>query len=415
VRGQLREGAGTPMNRMTKVLAAAAAVATAAAALAGCASASGGASSGDSSYKLGAIVDLSNTEGAFQEFENAFVAAVRWANAHGGADGHKIQLVTCDSQDDANATAACGRQMAADHVFAVVSTTFGGEFGPYLEKAGIAWDGTLNDTSLLTNPIAFPNESGGVAGIPGIAALAALYKCKDVTLLEGGTFNAAAQASLAKGFNSVAKTTGLKSAVSFVPAGAPDYSPYISAALQKGVDCLALQGSDPADEVSMVRSAYQLKPSIKLFAPEYLFTQSVASSLGTDMNKLVFTDLGRQSSAAGQYPQIAQFVQGMKKYAPQPVVLNATNGLNWAAVMLFIKALVSSSSHNAAGVLHYMDHLTSYSSGFVPTLNFTKAPPNPLGPRMFAPYAAQVVYRNGQFVDAGPFYDVFTGKLVANS
>jgi hypothetical protein len=65
-------------------------------------------------------------------------------------------------------------------------------------------------------------------------------------------------------------------------------------------------------------------------------------------------------------------------------------------------------------MLTYLGSLKSYNPGMLPAVNFTAAPSNPAGPRVFAPYALLVQYRNGNFYAIGDssFYNVFTGAKV---
>jgi hypothetical protein len=69
---------------------------------------------------------------------------------------------------------------------------------------------------------------------------------------------------------------------------------------------------------------------------------------------------------------------------------------------------------DASSMLKYMNGMKSYNPGLLPEVNFTNAPPNPAGPRVFAPYALLVQYHNGDFatIGDGSFYDVFTGAKV---
>src|ERR1700761_3707726 len=45
-----------------------------------------------------------------------------WINAHGGINGHPLEVSTCDEQGDPTKTAQCGRQAIANHDVAVVGS-----------------------------------------------------------------------------------------------------------------------------------------------------------------------------------------------------------------------------------------------------------------------------------------------------
>ena len=154
-------------------------------------------------------------------FLESYKADVAAFNAHGGADGHPIDLIVCDSQNNANATAACGRQMVSDGVIGVVAVTFGGEYGPYLERAKTASSMTLNDTTLLTNPTVFPLFAGGLAGIPGLAAMGADERCKSMYLIDSASFNPAAQTAIAGQLAGIGKSAHIKTGAIFAPPVLP--------------------------------------------------------------------------------------------------------------------------------------------------------------------------------------------------
>jgi len=69
---------------------------------------------------------------------------------------------------------------------------------------------------------------------------------------------------------------------------------------------------------------------------------------------------------------------------------------------------------DASSMLKYLENLKFYNPGLLPAVNFTKAPANSAGPRVFAPYALLVRYHNGDFstIGDGSFYNVFTGAKV---
>ena len=383
--------------------------------LAACGSSAGGSSPSAGSnapYKLGAIIDLSNNNGTFQPFLESYKADVAAFNARGGADGHPIDLIVCDSQNNANATAACGRQMVSDGVIGVVAVTFGGEYGPYLERADIASSMTLNDTTLLTNPTVFPLFAGGLAGIPGLAAMGADEGCKSMYLIDSASFNPAAQTAIAGQLAGIGKSAHIKTGAIFAPAGAADYSSYISSAIAHGADCIAVEGSGASDEVAMIKDANQVSSKLRVIVPEYLLDPAAISSIGSAIvSKLLIQDTGRQLTATN-YPLIKQFEQDQAKYgsAQELPIVGALGAIDWNEVRLFVLAVDHAKTKNAAGVLMWIRSQTDFVTDVEPPINFTKAPPNPLGPSLYSVYGQPVSYRDGKFYDNGPPFDDFTGK-----
>jgi branched-chain amino acid transport system substrate-binding protein len=367
-----------------------------------------------STVKIGAIIDLSNTEGGYTQYEDAFLAAIKADNAAGGISGHKIIPVVCDSQNDANATAACGRTMASDHVVYAVGLTYGGEYGAYLKAAGIPFGGWINDPALLTNSYMFSTESGGLAGIPALAAAGAANGCKNIVLVDASQFTASANTSIADSFNSIAKAAGIQSSAVFVQTGLPDYSSAIASAMSGGQDCLSLDAQG-ADEIGLVKAAEGLSKVPQIFAPAYTFDATTQASIGSSvMSTLHFIDIGVQSTATS-IPQVKFAVNAINKYAPKSTrTLTGGSLFVVGAVQLGVYGAEHAKSLTAKGSNQFLSHDTHYVSGLIPPINLEKAPANPLGPRLIAPYNIVLKWKAGQFYDSGEFFNTFTGKSVAS-
>src|SRR5215475_10174869 len=67
----------------------------------------------------------------------------RWANAHGGVAGYKLNVKFCDAHGTPTAATACARKAVADHAVAVIgSFTFTGDaIVPTLQAAKIPYFG----------------------------------------------------------------------------------------------------------------------------------------------------------------------------------------------------------------------------------------------------------------------------------
>jgi branched-chain amino acid transport system substrate-binding protein len=363
-----------------------------------------------SSVKIGAIIDLSNTEGGYTQYEDAFLAAVKAANASGGISGHKIIPVICDSQNDANATAACGRTLVSDHVIYAVGLTYGGEYGAYLKAAGIPFGGWINDPVLLKNPYLFTTMSGGLAGIPALAAAGAAKGCKNIVLVDASQFTASANTAIGDSFNSIAKAAGIQSSADFVQTGLPDYTSAVASAMSGGQDCIALDGQG-ADEIGMVKATEGLSPVPQIFAPAYVFDASTQVSIGSSaMSTIHFIDVGAQATATS-IPAVRSAVSAITKYAPKSTRTFAASSLFVVGtVQLGVYAGEHAKSVTASGIFKFLSHDTKYVSGLVPPINFVKAPANPLGPRMVAPWNIVLKWSGGKFYDDGAFFNCFTGK-----
>lgn len=108
--------------RLHRVLAAVAVLATASTALAACGS-GGGSAGGQSSIVIGDEADLTGNATVGVPGNYGVRLAVQQINAHGGVDGHQLELKTEDSQGSAaGGSAAVRRLIEADGVQAIVAT-----------------------------------------------------------------------------------------------------------------------------------------------------------------------------------------------------------------------------------------------------------------------------------------------------
>ncbi|MFF7354308.1 ABC transporter substrate-binding protein [Streptomyces filipinensis] len=113
------------------------------------------------------------------------LAYAKWINAHGGLDGHKLQVLTCNDNNDSVGAAKCARRAAAEKVVAVVGSysQFGDSYLAPLEGAGIPYIGGYGVTNdEFTGQMSYPVNGGQPALLAGLGqALAAT--CGNVALI----------------------------------------------------------------------------------------------------------------------------------------------------------------------------------------------------------------------------------------
>jgi ABC-type branched-subunit amino acid transport system substrate-binding protein len=388
-------------------------------ALAASACSSGGGSSASSSgassndVTIMGILDLSGTDGAYTQFENALTASVDGANARHEVGSHTLKIVFCDSADNANAAAACGQKAVADHAAGVVTLASNATYEPYLSQAGIPTVDILASPVMYTSKISFSIFGGDVANSSGFASGAKALGCSKVVLVNalGEPANVTAQAATA--FASTAKATGVQvgPAVS-APAGTPDMSPFIAKALTSDPDCLVLQGYG-ADGIALIKATEASGKNVKILTGASYYTPQGLNSLGSVVASIDFVTVGLPSTSTN--PTVKEWMSDITKYSPSPKSYEGGSAAMWADVQLLAYAAGHiSGTVDANSMLTYLGSLKSYNPGMLPAVNFTAAPSNPAGPRVFAPYALLVQYRNGNFYAIGDssFYNVFTGAKV---
>ncbi|GGU88958.1 lipoprotein [Streptomyces filipinensis] len=113
------------------------------------------------------------------------LAYAKWINAHGGLDGRKLQVLTCNDNNDGVGAAKCARRAADENVVAVVGSysQFGDSYLAPLEGAGIPYIGGYGVTNdEFTGQMSYPVNGGQPALLAGLGqALAAT--CGNVALI----------------------------------------------------------------------------------------------------------------------------------------------------------------------------------------------------------------------------------------
>ncbi|MCT9003362.1 ABC transporter substrate-binding protein [Streptomyces rhizosphaerihabitans] len=98
-------------------------------------------------------------------------AYARWVNAHGGINGRKLEVLTCNDQNDSVAAAHCAERAADEKVVAVVGSysQHSRSFLAPLESAGIPYIGGFGVTDdEFTSPISYPINGGQPALLAGL-------------------------------------------------------------------------------------------------------------------------------------------------------------------------------------------------------------------------------------------------------
>ena len=98
-------------------------------------------------------------------------AYARWINAHGGINGRKLKVLTCNEHNDSVAAAKCARLAVKENVVAVVGSysQYGDSYLPELEGSGIPYIGGYGVTTAeFTSPMSYPVNGGQPALLAGL-------------------------------------------------------------------------------------------------------------------------------------------------------------------------------------------------------------------------------------------------------
>ncbi|MEV6050243.1 ABC transporter substrate-binding protein [Streptomyces sp. NPDC052107] len=113
------------------------------------------------------------------------LAYAKWINAHGGINGRKLKVLTCNDHNDSVGAAKCARYAADENVVAVVGSysQFTDSYFAPLEGAGIPYIGGYGVTNdEFTGQMSYPVNGGQPALLAGLGkALAA--SCGNISLV----------------------------------------------------------------------------------------------------------------------------------------------------------------------------------------------------------------------------------------
>ncbi len=206
-------------------------------------------------------------------------------NERGGANGHCIEVTTCDERADQNAALECARTLDDAGVAVNVndaSTDPGPGTGDTLEEAGIARFAIASGTPDLSDPNSYPFDAGGIG-----TALVMPQALVDQGITDIATIRVdlPAASALVGLFEEVYAEDGVQIVADIpVPAGTTDYSQFILAAQDAGAEGVIVPlGGQEA--IQVLRAAQQLGSDLVF-----------STSLGT----LPYQDLADLGDFAGQ-------------------------------------------------------------------------------------------------------------------
>ncbi len=385
----------------------------AALAAAGCGS-SAPSSSSTGPITVSYILDLSNESGAMQPFLQVARGSVRQINAAGGIDGRTLKLDVCDAAASASTAASCAQKAVAAHLPAVFNGSFENTVDPILQANGIADLGNgLSVPSQYTSSTSFPLGAGGTGNIGGMGSDAVSLGCHKIAFL--GSFPTGLLAVLPQDyglFKQVASAHKVKVLpLVEIPYSTGDFTSYVAAQVQKGVDCIGVEGTLSA-EVGMIRAARQEAPKVKIITATGLVDPATIQSLGALLNNVYAVDIGLPNTSAESNPAVANFVSTVKKYSAVQD-FRVQSEYIWAGLQMFVHLAKSVHPIDSHTILAAAQKLTNYDSGVFPVVSYNKPAKKTLGPRVFTPDVVFGKYESGKFVTTSKgFVNIYTLKPV---
>ena len=336
------------------------------------------------------------------EVPEGAIAAAKAINADGGIQGRPVKIISCDTKNVASGAAECGRRAVDEGVVAMVGNLgiFSSEFMPLMAQSKIASIGLEPSTADdFSSPASFPIAGGAPVVLAGLAAALAEGGAKHITLarLDIGPAAGLGQFSDAglKRFNLTVRDVP-------VPVGAPDMSPYATAALSGGTDAIIVSQAQQ-DAVNFVLAVRQADPKI----PIALIATSlgdVVRAIGSPANGIieVASDTTALKSAAEKQYEVDMKAAGYSN-------VTGFRLASYASVELFKKIAENLPKITAPAVFDALQQSSSLDVGLTAPLQFKTSIDG--FPRVFNPclFASRVDGDNLVPI-TGKFENAFTGK-----
>ena len=354
--------------------------------------------------KLMAVYEGSGIASASPEIPEGAIAAAEAINARGGIAGRPVEIIACDTQNDPNLAADCGRRAVSEGVVAMVGnlTLYSNQFMPLMAENRIASIGLEPATGDdFTSPAAFPIAGGAPviwAGMPGALAERGAEKIvlARIDIDAGAALVDFANAGLERFDMTVSRDVP-------VPPGAPDMSTYVAAALEDGTDAIVV-GLPAQDAINFVVALRQVAPEIDI-ALSATELGKVLDALGDNAEGIIMT---ASLTTALQNEAERQYEDDMASAGYDQ--LGGFALAAYASVMLFEEIAQDLPDITAEAVFAALEQAEDLDVGLTPPLQFRTGGVADL-PRVFNSCVLAIrIHDRQQEPLTGTFYDVYTGE-----
>jgi len=343
------------------------------------------------------------------EIPDGAKAAAKALNKKNGVGGSPVKVLVCDTNNDPNTAAECGRTAVDEGVVALIGvlTPHSAGFMPLMEENKIPSIGVVAaGASDFTSPAAFPISGGLPATAGDLPRFLADAGAKKISIARVDLAAAAIIQNFAK--TTLAKVNQQLVNDVPVPQSAPDMSSYVQASLANGTDgiVVALGGQD---SVNFVQAAKQADSKVKL--------------------AVISTEPGDFQDALGD--QAAGIIEGPAFLPPLSVKTKEGNRFlkemkaagykdtsgfrinSWVAMQVLAQVADGLPEVTAAAVFDKLNTTSGLETGLTPPLQWTT--PAEIGlplPRVFNGCELAVKLTKGTKVKpvTGKFFDAFVGE-----
>jgi ABC-type branched-subunit amino acid transport system substrate-binding protein len=343
------------------------------------------------------------------EIPDGAKAAAKALNKGDGIGGRPVKVLVCDTGNDPNTAAECGRTAVDEGVVALISvlTPHSAGFMPLMEENQIPSIGVVAAGAAdFTSPAAFPITGG----LPATAGSLPRFLADDgAETISIARIDLAAASIIPTFATTTLATVGqtLNQDVP-VPESAPDMSSYVEAALAGGTDgiVVALSGQDA---VNFVQAAKQADPEVKI-AVVSTEPGAFREALGDDAAGIIQGPAFLPPLSV-KTPEGTRFLKEMKAAGYKDTTGFRLN--SWLSVQVLAQVADSLPDISAAAVFDALNTTTDLETGLTPPLQWTT--PADVGlplPRIFSGCELAVKLTKGSKVKpvTGEFFDAFTDQ-----
>jgi ABC-type branched-subunit amino acid transport system substrate-binding protein len=320
----------------------------------------GGSAGGNGTIKLMVIGDLSSPVLSLPQLVPGAQAAVNAVNAGGGVNGHKIELLSCNSQADPNVGASCARQAVSKKVSAVVGM-LSLQADPVQTILAAANITTIANTALnpldQTSPTSFPIVSGPAQSIAPVLTLPGYKDCKHPAVLpQSIPISLDGAAKIKKLYATLHTDTKIVT----VAPGATDVRPQVATLLSGGTDCVFPLGS-PALAVGAVKVIADSGQKVKI-------SQIVGSAPAEALRQIGSAAQGMYATSPFQLPGTSpaadKFAAAMTAVDPK-AIQDVSAESAYTGVLIFAQVAKSLTDFSAPKVLEAMNKAQNIDVGTV--------------------------------------------------
>lgn len=336
------------------------------------------------------------------------LAAAEGINCRGGIDERPVEVIECDTGNDPNTAAECGRQAVSEEVVALVGnfSIHSGEFLPLMAENEIPSIGLNPATAAdFTSPASFPITGGAVSTFGTLAVALAEQGYEQIALARIDLAEAAALSTFS---NSALETVGLELVRDVpVPEGAPDMASFVAAATEGDVDAVVV-GMAAQDATNFVIATRQSQPEVALAV---IATEqgAVIDALGDAANGLI--------TSGTLYP-VGTDTEAMQTLEEdmEAAGFDVGNSLSYASTVVveLLAGRIDGELTNEA-LWAQLPTVADLDTGLLPPIQFVEGGQGGGIPRIFNP--CEIAYRlsvAGDAFQATPvwdsFRDPFTGE-----